>query len=178
MQPAADEPGVGHDHPARPQRRRDLDGRQRQRLPHPRAARARLTTSMAGRAAEEILLDGEHTQGAAGDLQAATQLASAMVTQYGMTDFGYAQLDAETLRVGGEVAVLAHREIDGLIRWRTSARSGSWRSIVVCSRPWPAALLEEETLDAGRIREVAEQFGPLPAHPLMPEPRREALPSA
>ena len=80
------------------------------------AARARLTTSMAGRAAEEILLDGEHTQGAAGDLQAATQLASAMVTQYGMTDFGYAQLDAETLRVGGEVAVLAHRQIDALIR--------------------------------------------------------------
>ena len=67
---------------------------------------------MAGRAAEEILLDGEHTQGAAGDLQAATHLAQAMVTQYGMTDFGYAQLDAETLRVGGEVAVLAHREID------------------------------------------------------------------
>jgi cell division protease FtsH len=140
-------------------------------------ARARLTTSMAGRAAEEILLDGEHTQGAAGDLQAATQLASAMVTQYGMTDFGYAQLDADTLRVGGEVAVLAHKAIDGLIRdahQRAEALLAEHRPLL---EALAAALLDEETLDAGRIRELAEGFGPLPAprapHPLMPAPRQE-----
>src|SRR4051812_22762028 len=44
------------------------------------AARARLTTSMAGRAAEEILLDGEHTQGAAGGPPGRTPLPPALVT--------------------------------------------------------------------------------------------------
>jgi cell division protease FtsH len=140
-------------------------------------ARARLATSMAGRAAEEILLDGEHTQGAAGDLQAATQLAQAMVTQYGMTDFGFAQLDADTLRVGGEVAVLAHRAIDGLIReahQRAETLLAEHRSLL---ETLAAALLDEETLDSRRIREIAERFDAIPAprapHPLMPAPRQE-----
>ena len=122
-------------------------------------ARAQLTTSMAGRAAEEILLDGEHTQGAAGDLQAATSLAQAMVTQYGMTDFGFAQLDAETLRVGGEVAVLAHREIDKLIREahrRAVAVLEDHRELL---RALADALLDEETLDSSRIRAVAAEHG-------------------
>jgi len=136
-------------------------------------ARARLTTSMAGRAAEEILLDGEHTQGAAGDLQAATQLAQAMVTQYGMTDFGYAQLDAETLRVGGEVAVLAHRAIDGLIRdahGRAVELLDAHRGLL---EELAAALLDEETLDTGRIRELAAAHGALPSvAPALPAPRR------
>src|SRR3954451_21437053 len=140
-------------------------------------ARARLTTSMAGRAAEEILLDGEHTQGAAGDLQAATQLAQAMVTQYGMTDVGFAQLDADTLRVGGEVAVLAHRAIDGLIReahQRAETLLAEHRPLL---ETLAAALLDEETLDSRRIREIAERFDAIPAprapHPLMPAPRQE-----
>jgi cell division protease FtsH len=140
-------------------------------------ARARLATSMAGRAAEEILLDGEHTQGAAGDLQAATQLAQAMVTQYGMTDFGFAQLDADTLRVGGEVAVLAHRAIDRLIReahQRAGTLLAEHRSLL---ETLAAALLDEETLDSRRIREIAERFDAIPAprapHPLMPAPRQE-----
>jgi cell division protease FtsH len=47
-------------------------------------AKARLVVSMAGRAAEEMLLDGDFTQGAHGDLQGATHLATVMVTQFGM----------------------------------------------------------------------------------------------
>ncbi len=140
-------------------------------------ARARLTTSMAGRAAEEILLDGEHTQGAAGDLHAATQLAQAMVTQYGMTDFGYAQLDAETLRVGGEVAVLAHRQIDALIRQAHERAGGLLAAHRSLLEALAAALLDEETLDGARIHEIAQRFdaipAPRPAHPLLPAPRRE-----
>jgi cell division protease FtsH len=135
-------------------------------------ARAQLTTSMAGRAAEEILLSGEHTQGAAGDLQAATSLAQAMVTQYGMTDFGFAQLDAETLRVGGEVAVLAHREIDNLLR-RAHAQAadllGEHRHLLGALA---AALLDEETLDSTRIRAIAAEHGVDPATGV-PAPRGE-----
>jgi cell division protease FtsH len=114
---------------------------------------------MAGRAAEEVLLDGEHTQGAAGDLQAATDLAQAMVTRYGMTDFGFAQLDAETLRVGGEVAVLAHREIDKLIRQahgRAVVLLQEHRDLLVALAD---ALLDEETLDSARIHEIAAACG-------------------
>lgn len=53
-----------------------------------RRAFARLVVAMGGRAAEELLLDGEFTSGPHGDLTAATQTALAMVTQYGMTDMG------------------------------------------------------------------------------------------
>lgn len=47
-------------------------------------ALAKLTVALAGRAAEEILLDGDFTQGAHGDLESATQLATEMVARYGM----------------------------------------------------------------------------------------------
>jgi cell division protease FtsH len=139
-------------------------------------ARARLATSMAGRAAEEILLDGEHTQGAAGDLQAATALAQAMVTQYGMTGFGYAQLDPDTLRVGGEIAVLAHREIDALIREahaRAAALLAEHRDLLDAVAE---ALLDEETLDGARIRALHEAHAPrAPSPPAqVPPPRRTA----
>jgi cell division protease FtsH len=94
-----------------------------------------------------------------------------------MTDFGYAQLDAETLRVGGEVAVLAHREIDRLIRSAHERAAGLLAEHRSLLEALAAALLDEETLDAPRIREVADRFGALPAarpaHPLMPAPRAE-----
>ena len=105
-----------------------------------------------------------------------------MVTQYGMTEFGFAQLDAETLRVGGEVAVLAHRQIDALIREAHERAAGllvMHRSLL---ESLAAALLDEETLDAGRIHEIAELFGavpaPRPSHPLLPAPRHEVPRSA
>lgn len=47
-------------------------------------AQARLVVSMGGRAAEKILLDGDFTQGAHGDLQSATTLATEMIARYGM----------------------------------------------------------------------------------------------
>lgn len=52
--------------------------------------RARLVVALAGRAAEEILLGGEHTAGAANDLEQATQIARLMVERFGMTDLGLA----------------------------------------------------------------------------------------
>jgi cell division protease FtsH len=47
---------------------------------------AKLVVSMAGRAAEEILLKGNYTQGAHGDLSSATNIATEMLTRYGMGD--------------------------------------------------------------------------------------------
>jgi len=45
---------------------------------------AKLVVAMSGRSAEEILLDGNYTQGAHGDLSAATSIATEMITRYGM----------------------------------------------------------------------------------------------
>lgn len=51
-------------------------------------ARAQLVVALGGRAAEEMLLDGDCTQGAQGDLASATELASSMVKRFGMTSRG------------------------------------------------------------------------------------------
>lgn len=45
---------------------------------------AQLVVAMAGRAAEERLLDGEYTSGPSGDLASATDLAGSMVARFGM----------------------------------------------------------------------------------------------
>ncbi len=45
---------------------------------------AKLVVSMSGRAAEEIILKGNYTQGAHGDLSSATNIATEMVTRFGM----------------------------------------------------------------------------------------------
>ncbi len=51
-------------------------------------AKAQLTVALGGRAGEELLMDGEFTQGAQSDLIAATKLAGAMVTRFGMSRRG------------------------------------------------------------------------------------------
>ena len=123
----------------------------------PRAkALAQLTVSLAGRAAEERLLGGEHTQGASGDLQAATRLATAMVTEYGMTDFGYAQLDADTLRVGGQVAAQAHGHVARLLKDAHGRASELLEVNGGALAALATALLAEETLSGARVREIIE----------------------
>ena len=56
----------------------------------------RIITALAGRAAEEIVFDKDSiTTGAANDIEQATGLARAMVTQYGMSEkFGLIQLES------------------------------------------------------------------------------------
>jgi cell division protease FtsH len=48
------------------------------------ALKNRITVLMGGRAAERIIFDGDISSGAADDLQRATEIASEMVTKYGM----------------------------------------------------------------------------------------------
>jgi cell division protease FtsH len=54
-----------------------------------RKAHAQLVTALGGRAAEELLMDGEFTQGAMGDLRSATELATRMISEYGMSRLGH-----------------------------------------------------------------------------------------
>ena len=127
-------------------------------LPRKKAL-AQLTVALAGRAAEEYLLDGEHTQGASGDLQGATRLATQMVTQYGMTEFGYAQVDAETLRVGGEVAAAAHARIDALLRDAHTAATALLAQHAPALEALAAALMAEETLSGARVVQIVHDHG-------------------
>ena len=122
-----------------------------------RKALAQLTVALAGRAAEEYLLDGEFTQGASGDLQSATNLARAMVTKYGMTDFGYAQLDDDAMRLGGQVAAAAHAAVDGLLRDAHRAATELLAAHGAVLEALASALLVEETLPGARVRAIIAQ---------------------
>jgi cell division protease FtsH len=121
-------------------------------------ALADLVTSMAGRAAEEMLLGGDYTQGAVGDLASATDLARRMVTQYGMSTFGLAQVDADTLRMGGQVSELAHRVIDRLLQdaleeaRKLLARHQDFLTVLADT------LLVEETIGLARVRELYHEL--------------------
>jgi cell division protease FtsH len=111
-------------------------------------ARARLIVSMGGRAAEKILLDGDFTQGAHGDLQSATALATEMVARYGM---GKRLVSVEPVPgstgvdivndEAAELIAVAAAEADKLL-----ARNKRLVSAIA------EALLEHETLDEDQLR--------------------------
>jgi cell division protease FtsH len=113
-------------------------------------ARAQLVVALGGRAAEELLLDGDFTQGASGDLQSATDLSVRMVTQWGMSSMGLVALDADRLPFGG-VADKIHAEVDGML----NAALESARTLLADHRPLFDAvvreLLDEETVDLDRL---------------------------
>jgi cell division protease FtsH len=129
-------------------------------------ASAQLVVAMGGRAAEELLLDGEFTQGPSSDLERATNLASAMVTRYGMTRRGL------MVRTGDPDAA-SHTVIEELL----STALEDARNMLETHRPLMNAivvqLLEQETLEYNDLLEIeaaleeganAPSFGERAAH--------------
>ncbi len=116
-----------------------------------RKAHAQLVVAMAGRAAEEILLDGEFTQGASGDLANATQTATAMVTRYGMSELGYA------VREPGSTAVVD--AVDELLHDAHTRAADLLTAHEVFLSELAEALLEHETLSLADIALIAERCG-------------------
>jgi hypothetical protein len=131
-----------------------------------RKAHAQLVVAMAGRAAEEVLLDGEYTQGASGDLASATETATAMVTRYGMSELGYAVRDAGSSPVVEAVDELLH---DAHVR--AADLLGRHQAFLA---ELAEALLEHETLGLADIALIAERHGVDRSAPvdLRPAPRR------
>ena len=112
-------------------------------------ARARLAVSLAGRAAEELLLDGDFTQGAAGDLSTATALAGRMVAEWGMSNLGLAAMGPEFAEPG-----VVRSEIDRILsealdtaRKVLADNRGLLESLVI-------ELLNEETVGGDRLAEM------------------------
>ena len=117
---------------------------------------ARLVVAMSGRAAEEILLDGEFTSGPHGDLSAASDLALAMVTQYGMTDMGLMTKTEGILSVGGKAMDESIDAVEHLL----SEALGVARQVLHDNRDLLEtvvnALLENDTLALADLEVIRE----------------------
>jgi cell division protease FtsH len=141
-----------------------MSGNDDQFLPR-RKAHAQLVTALAGRAAEEILLDGEFTQGAAGDLQSATELATSMATRYGMTRLGY-----QVRRGGATPAQDVSDVVEELLGEAHTAATkllGEHRAFLGAVA---AELLLEETLTLADVHEIATRLG-VARHAHVPSPQ-------
>lgn len=123
-------------------------------------ALSRLVVSMAGRGAEKILLQGDYTQGAHGDLSSATQVATEMISRYGM---GSRLVSMENFpgtigadRIADEASTLitdASKKSDILLKKHRNLLE------TIANR-----LLDKETLDGAELRELADKHitGKLP----------------
>jgi cell division protease FtsH len=116
-------------------------------------ARAQLVVALGGRAAEELLLDGDFTQGASGDLQSATGLATQMVTKWGMSNLGLVAMDPDRIVFGG-IGDKVHAEIDSML----NEALASARTLLDEYRPLFDAvvkeLLDEDTIDVDRLKAI------------------------
>jgi cell division protease FtsH len=141
-----------------------MSGNDDQFLPR-RKAHAQLVTALAGRAAEEILLDGEFTQGAAGDLQSATELATSMASRYGMTRLGY------QVRGGGSAPTQdvsdVVEELLGEAHTAATKLLGEHKTFLGAVA---AELLAEETLTLAEVHRIATRLGVV-RHADVPAPR-------
>ncbi len=75
----------------------------------------KIATLTGGRAAEELIFDSV-TTGASNDIEQATKLARAMITRYGMSDFGMVALETVTNQyMGGDTSLACSAETSALI---------------------------------------------------------------
>lgn len=134
-------------------------------------ALADLRVAMGGRAAEELLLDGEYTQGAHGDLDHATKRALAMVTKYGMSRLGYLLVDDDTVRMGGDVGMLVREVAEELL---AEAHEDAYR-LLAANRPLLDAIAEElldkENLTLADLRQIEQRVASQDVNGLVPAQR-------
>ena len=153
-----------------------------------------LAVMMAGRIAEEIV-SGDISTGAAGDIQQATNMARAMVTQWGMSDkLGMVQYgdDDEFVFLGREMArakiysEFTAQEIDREVKRISDEAYQRAKEIIDSNREKleliAKSLLEYETLDGSQVEEIVRtgKFtppAPMPqSEPTMGAPAGTPLP--
>ncbi len=148
---------------------------------------SRLAILMGGRVAEEIKFGKEKvTSGASSDIQMATKLARAMVTQYGLSDamgpISYAEDEGEvflgqsiarTKSISPETAQKIEAEIKRLV---TDGYEEARRILTEKEAAWTQlseALLEYETLSGEEIKALLERGEPPHRTPDEPPPPDE-----
>lgn len=135
-----------------------------------------ITMTMAGRIAEEMV-SGDISSGAAGDIHQATNLARAMVCQWGMSDkLGMVQYgnDNDNVFLGRDLAARKDysertaQEIDEEVRRIITEAFNKSKSLLETNRDKleiiANALLEFETLDGAQVMEIVKtgKFTPPP----------------
>ena len=145
---------------------------------------ALIATAMGGRVAEEIVFD-EITTGASNDIEKATEIAKAMVTQYGMSDklgprlFGKREEMVflgrdlgEHRDYGPKIEELIDSEVDRILE---EGRQNAIRIITEKREHLDAIssfLIEHETIDGKQMVEIVEGRDPLVT--LAPKPEASA----
>jgi cell division protease FtsH len=124
-------------------------------------AEASLVVKMSGRTAEERLLHGDYTTGAAGDFQAATNLATRMVVHYGMSDIGVAFRQPE--RLEGNQADLVAGAVDRILDRSLASSRELLEDHAALLEAIADALLAEETLSIDDLRRLATRVEAAPA---------------
>jgi cell division protease FtsH len=137
---------------------------------------AQLVVALGGRLAEEIIFGvGEITTGASSDITTVTRIARSMVTRYGMSSklgpIAFGEKDeliflgreiSEQRNYGDEVA----RAIDQEVHRIVSEAYERARHILTTNRPvlndMASSLIENETLDGERLRELLNRVAQLP----------------
>jgi len=147
--------------------------------------RARIMGALGGRAAEAIVFGhAEVTTGAAGDIQQVAGMARQMVTRFGMSDLGPMSLEAgnqevfvgRDLMTRSDVSDSITNRIDGQVRLIVDKCYQDTLALLEKQRPCMDCLvellIESESLDGERFREVVSRFSPIPEKerfsPLLP----------
>jgi cell division protease FtsH len=117
-------------------------------------AKAQLVVALAGREAEKVLLHGNYTSGARGDLRAATELATAMVTEYGMGE----KLAAPA--PGTEITPRVQEEVDQLLDEAAVSAAVLLAAHNDALSSLSHALLDRGTLSVEQVRSAIGHPGP------------------
>ncbi len=128
---------------------------------------AELLTLLAGRAAEELVFDTV-TTGAANDIERATAIARAMITQYGMSEkFGLVALETikdrylephRVVNCGEETESSVDREVMELLKERYEEAKKLLYSNRECLDEIAAFLFEKETISGREFMEIFERM--------------------
>ena len=143
-----------------------------------------LAMTMAGRIAEEIF-SGDISTGASGDLQQATKMARAMVTQFGMSErVGMVQYgdSSEYMFLGREMgrgkdySEQTAQDIDSEVKQLIQSGYQTAKDLIDANRDKleiiAKSLLEYETLDGTQVEDIVRtgKFTPTPPPPLNLDP--------
>ena len=125
--------------------------------------KSRIRVAMAGRAAEAMIFgEGNITTGAASDIQQATAVAKAMVTDYGMSRLGFQRINLNE-PYGAYLAEQVHEVVSDILRDAEDEVRQSLAENEAAVRALGKALLEHETLTGEQARIIVEAHIARPA---------------